>query len=315
MRLTNTACKNAKPTKKPYRMADGGGMYLEVMPNGSRYWRLKYRISGKEKRLALGVYPQISLAEARERREAAKKQLSDGVDPGFAKQERKRQTALNAENTFEAVAREWHEHQKARWSPAHAVDILHRLEMDVFPELGNRPIADMAASHVLALLRKIEKRGAHEMARRAVQYCGQIFRYAIVTGRAERNPTADLRGALQPVQHGHYAAIEADELPEFLRTLENNDARLFIQTRLAVRLLMLTFVRTGEMIGAKWGEINLDNNEWIIPPERMKMRRPHIVPLSKQAMPGTPSTGWKPTPVLRILAPSTRNRRLDSKRP
>jgi integrase len=285
MRLTNTTCKNAKPAAdKAYKLADGGGMYLEVTASGGKYWRLKYRFADKEKRLALGVYPQVSLAEARERREAAKKQLSNGIDPSFAKQENKRQSALNAENTFEVVAREWHEHQKARWSPTHATDILHRLEKDVFPILGNRPIADIKAPHILQNLRKIEKRGAHEMARRAIQYCGQIFRYAIVTGRAERDPTGDLRGALQPVQHGHYAAIESDELPEFLRTLENNDARLFIQTRLAVRLLMLTFVRTGEMIGAKWNEIDLEGRQWTIPPERMKMRRPHIVPLSKQAV-------------------------------
>lgn len=284
MYLTNTTCKNAKPSKKPYKLSDGGGMYLEVLPSGGKYWRLKYRFADKEKKLALGVYPQVSLIEAREGREAAKKQLAKGIDPSFAKQEHNRQTALNAENTFEAVAREWHEHQKARWSTEHAKDILYRLEKDVFPVLGSRPIADIKAPHILHNLRKIEKRGAHEMARRAVQYCGQIIRYAIVTGRAERDPTGDLRGALQPVQHGHYAAIDADELPQFLRTLENNDARLFIQTRLAVRLLMLTFVRTGEMIGAKWDEINLNEAEWVIPAERMKMRRPHIVPLSKQAV-------------------------------
>lgn len=284
MRLTNTACKNAKPKEKAYKLADGGGLYLEVMPSGSRYWRLKYRFADKEKRLALGVYPQVSLGEARERREAAKKQLSGGIDPSYAKQENKRQTALNAENTFEAIAREWHEHQKARWSEGHSTDILYRLEKDIFPVLGNRPIADLSAPHILDLLRKIEKRGAHEMARRAVQYCGQIFRYGVVTGRASRDPTGDLRGALQPVQHGHYAAIETGELPDFLRTLENNDARLFIQTRLAVRLLMLTFVRTGEMIGAKWDEIDLEGRQWTIPAERMKMRRPHIVPLSKQAL-------------------------------
>jgi integrase len=284
MHLTNTACKNAKAAAKAYKLSDGGGMYLEIIPSGGKYWRLKYRFADKEKRLALGVYPHVTLAEARERRETAKKQLSNGIDPSFAKQEHKRQNAINAENTFEAVGREWHEHQKARWSPAHATDILYRLEKDVFPILGNRPIADIKAPHILDNLRKIEKRGAHEMARRAVQYCGQIFRYAIVTGRADRDPTGDLRGALQPVQHGHYAAIDADELPEFLRTLENNDARLFIQTRLAVRLLMLTFVRTGEMIGAKWDEIDLEGRQWAIPPERMKMRRPHIVPLSKQAV-------------------------------
>ncbi len=285
MRLTNTACKNAKPREKAYKLADGGGLYLEVMPNGSKYWRLKYRFVNKEKRLALGVYPEISLLDARERREAARKLLAQGTDPGQAKQERKRQTALNANNTFEVVGREWHEHQKARWSQGHAKDILHRLEMDVFPELGSRPIADLVGSDVRTLIQKIEKRGAHEMARRAIQYCSQVFRYAILTDRAQNNPALALRGILHPHTAGHYAAIDADELPAFLLTLQNNDARLFIQTRLAVRFLMLTFVRTGEMLKATCDEFDLDGQQWVVPTPHTKMKRcPHIVPLSKQAV-------------------------------
>ncbi len=284
MILTNKAVQNAKPKEKLYRVFDGHGLYLEINPNGSKYWRLKFRIGGKEKRLALGVYPEVTLADAREKRAGARKMLASGIDPSAAKTERKYLTAQNTANTFEAVAREWHEHNLEKWTPNYAADILHRLEMDIFGVIGKRPIADISPLLMLETLKKIEKRGAHEMSRRAMQYCGQIFRYAIVTGRAERNPTADLKGALKPVKHGHFSALEAKDLPEFLHALKGNEARLFIQTRLAIRLMMLTFVRTGELIQAKWAEFNFDNAEWAIPAERMKMRRPHLVPLSKQAV-------------------------------
>ena len=251
MSLTNAACKNAPPRERPYKKADGGGMYLEVMPNGSKYWRLKYRFAGKEKRLALGVFPEVSLIDAREKRDAARKLMAQGLDPSLAKYETKQRVTLNAANTFEATAREWHKQNLERWTPNYGQDILHRLEMDIFPEIGRRPVADITALQILDALRKIEKRGAREMARRAMQYCAQVFRYAVVTGRVERNPAADLKGALKPVIHTHYAALEPNDLPEFLHALECNDARLYGQTRLAIRLLMLTFVRTGELIKAK----------------------------------------------------------------
>ena len=282
--LTMKRCETAKPKEKPYKLADGEGMYLEIMPNGSRYWRLKYRFMGKEKRLALGVYPTISLAEAREKRLQARKLLASGTDPSEAKQESKRQALINAAHTFETVAKDWHEHNKARWTERHAENLWHRLELDILPELGHRPIADITARQVLVTLQKIEKRGAHEIARRACQVCGQVFRYAIITDRAARNPVADLHGALKPFKKGHYAALEADELPEFLQILAQNNARLFFQTRCALRLLMLTFVRTSELIEAKWHEFNLKSGEWVIPAERMKMGRAHIVPLSRQAV-------------------------------
>lgn len=282
MSLTNVACQKAQPAPKPYKLADSGGLYLEVMPNGSRYWRLKYRFLGKEKRLAIGVYPTVSLSEARERRDQAKKQLADNIDPGIAKLERKQKAALNAATTFELVAREWHEHNKAKWTPSYGADILHRLEMDIFPQIGKLPIADIRPVKILETLRQIEKRGALEMAKRSKQYCSQIFRYAVITERAERDPSADLKDALKPVQRGHFAALEADDLPDFLRTLETNEARLYAQTRNAIRLLMMTFVRTSELIEAKWAEFDLDNAQWSIPAERMKMRRAHLVPLSKQ---------------------------------
>ncbi|GAA0555172.1 integrase [Rhizomicrobium palustre] len=284
MPLTDAACKGARPKDKPYKKADGGGLYLEVAPNGGRYWRLKYRFLGKEKRLACGVYPETSLAEAREKRAVAKKMLAEGIDPSSAKQDRRQLAEINAANTFEAVAREWHERNREKWTPAYAVEILHRLEMDIFPVIGQRPVSDISPLVVLNTLKKIENRGAGEMARRAGQYCGQIFRYAVVTGRAERNPTTDLKGALKPVRHGHFSSIEPEELPEFLGALGRNDARLYPLTRLAIRLMLLTFVRTGELIKATWDEINFEEARWSIPAERMKMRKPHIVPLSRQSL-------------------------------
>lgn len=284
MPLTNTACKNAKPGAKPYKLTDSQGLYLEVMPHGSKLWRWKFRFNGKEKRLAFGTYPAISLQEARELRDKARKTLTTGTDPSFAKKEEKRQRALNAGNTFESIAREWHKNNLVRWSEGHGKTTLHRLETDIFPDIGYRPIRDISAPELLDALRVIEKRGAHEIAHRALQTCGQIFRYAIATGRADRNPAADLRGALRPSAKGHYAALDTKELPAFLRALESNDARLYRHTRLAMKLLAMTFVRTGELIKAKWDEIDLDGRQWIIPAERMKMRKPHIVPLSRQAV-------------------------------
>lgn len=282
--LTALACSKAVPKSKPYKMYDGHGLYLEVMPNGSRYWRFKYRFAGKEKRLALGVYPEVSLQQAREKHIQARRLLEEFIDPAAARKEARAAALLKAGITFELVAREWHEAYKERWSEGHGLTILHRLEMDIFPQIGSRPIGQISAPELLKSIRRIEDRGAHEMARRATQICGQVFRYAIVTGRAERNPAEDLKGALRPFRKGHFAAFESDALPAFLHKLDRNDARLYPQTKLAVKLLMLTFVRTGELIGATWDEFSLDEGLWIIPAERMKMRRAHIVPLSRQAI-------------------------------
>jgi len=284
MSLTNVACQKAQPDAKPYKLSDSGGLYLEVMPNGSKYWRLKYRYFGKEKRLAIGVYPIIPLAEARERRDQAKKDLGNDIDPAASKKERKQKAKQNASTTFELVAREWHTLNKGKWTPNYGQDILHRLEMDIFPKIGKLPIADIRPLKILETLRFIEKRGAFETARRSKQYLGQIFRYAVITERAERDPTIDLKDALCPFQHGHFAALEADDLPDFLRAVETNKARLFPQTLNAIRLLMLTFVRTSELIEAKWSEFDLEKGQWNIPAGRMKMRRPHIVPLCAQAL-------------------------------
>lgn len=284
MPLTELKCKSLKSKEKPYRITDGGGMYLEVMPNGSKYWRLKYRHLGKEKRLALGVYDQVSLAEAREGREKAKNLIKQGIDPSQAKKDQKRDKVLRAENNFEAIAREWHEGRKNRWNSNYANNILSKLEKDVFPYLGSRPIADITPMELLDVIKRIEKRGANEVARRALRISSQIFKYAIITSRAERNPAPDLLDALIDYKKTHYAAITTKELPELLRAIEANDARLYQQTRNALKLIMLTFVRPGELIKAKWSEFDLENALWSKDAENMKMGESHIIPLSKQAL-------------------------------
>ncbi len=284
MKLTVLKCKNAKPLDKPYKLFDGGGLYLEVLPNGGRYWRLKYRVRGKEKCIALGVYPAVSLQEAREKREKEKKLLQEGFDPMLARREKKQLATFEANQTFELVAKEWHTARYERWTSRHADNILRRLELDVFPEIGSIPITMLSAPHVIACLQKIEKRDAHEMARRASQVCGQVLRYAVQTGRIKHNFIPDLKGALVGRQSVPFAAIEPDEIPALLKALNTNDARLFGQTILATKLMLLTFVRTSELIEAKWDEINFEKAEWIIPAERMKMRRLHVVPLSRQAV-------------------------------
>jgi len=274
--LTNLDCKNASYNPAGNnKLADGGGLYLHVMPSNAKIWRQKYRFNGKENTLTHGPYPLIPLAEAREKRDAAKKMLISGIDPAALREEAKEAKAKIVATTFELVAREWHELHKDRWTSGHAQDILHRLEMDIFTEIGQLPISEIKPMQVLAALRLIEQRGAFEMARRSMQYCGQIFRYGVITERCDRDVTVELRGALKPFKKGHYAALDPDDLPEFLKDIERNNARLYPQTRNAIQLLMLTFVRTSELIEATWDEFNIDRAEWIIPAERMKMRRPH----------------------------------------
>ncbi|MCL4678890.1 MAG: integrase arm-type DNA-binding domain-containing protein [Alphaproteobacteria bacterium] len=284
MKLSDKTCKTAKAKKKAYKLADGGGLYLEIMPNGSKCWRLKYRYLNKEKRLALGVYPVITLADAREGRDRAKKLLVQGIDPSGAKKAEKREAIRNAENTFKAVALEWHEKQKGVWSANHAQNVTRRFEMDIFPYIGNRPIADIDPPELLEVLRRIEKRGALDVTARVKQICSQVFRYGIATGLCQRDPSADLRGALKPNRSSPFACIDIKEMPEFLDKLEKNEARLYHRTIRAIKLLMLTFVRTNELINATWEEFDLDNAIWEIPGWRMKMRNPHIVPLSRQTI-------------------------------
>ncbi|WP_399684003.1 tyrosine-type recombinase/integrase [Xenophilus sp.] len=286
MPLTDTACKNAKcpPDKSRARFADSGGLYLEVVPTGGKLWRWKYRFAGKEKRLAIGSYPAISLAQARRARDDARLTLKAGRDPVAVKKDAQLAERVRLDNTFEAVARAWFDHWKDARSARHAEYVLRRLEADVFPDLGKMPVAEITASRLVAMAKKIEKRGALDIAKRSLQTCGQVFRYAIAHDMAERNPAADVKpsDALKPRVKQHYARLDAKELPELLRKMEAYAGAPY--TRFAMQLMALTFVRTGELIGARWDEIDLDAAEWRIPSERMKMKTPHIVPLSKQAV-------------------------------
>ena len=281
MTLKDISIRNAKPKARIYRLFDGEGLYLEILPSGGKYWRLKYRFAGKERRLALGVYPEVSLADARDRRAQARKALAAGNDPAEIKREAKRVLTQKYQSTFEVVAREWHENRLSKWSPKHARKIVNRLERHVFPRIGSRPIAEISASELLSVLRNIEEHGA-EIAHRLLQVCGQVFTYAVVTQRISVNPAVSLRGALKPVVKNNHAFLKPNELPEYLKKLDAYDGA--VQTKMALWLLLFTFVRTGELRGAAWSEIDFVKAEWRIPAERMKMREPHIVPLSHQAI-------------------------------
>jgi integrase len=280
--LSDAKARNAKPGTKPYKIADGDGLFLLITPSGGKYWRLKYFFLGKEKLLALGVYPDVNLAEARERRAQARKVLAAGNDPGEAKKEAKRLAIFKNANAFEVVAREWFEKRKHEWASITADVALARLETHILPKLGPRPIADITAPEVLAMLRAVEDRGTLETARRVMNISGQIFMYAIATGRADRNPVPDLRGALKTPVVKHRSFLKENELPQFLEKLEAYDGSP--QTRLALRFLLLTFVRTNELRAAQWTEIDWKKAEWRIPAERMKMKELHIVPLSRQTI-------------------------------
>jgi integrase len=282
MKLTATECKNAKPKDKPYKLADGGGMFLLVQPNGARYWRLKYRYANKEKLLALGVFPEVSLSEARQKRDTARKVLDAGEDPSNVKRERKRQTIEKSEQTFERVAREWHQKGSATWSAGYAAKILDSLEQNAFPSIGKRPIADISAKEMLDMLSKVEARGALEIASRVKQRCSAVFNYAITKLLTTNNPVLPLRGSFQAPKNKNHARLRIEELPEFMLRLSAYDGRK--QTALAIRFLAYTFVRTGELRHARWSEFDLDAAQWRIPAERMKMKEQHIVPLSKQVM-------------------------------
>ena len=300
MPLTDRSIRSAKPTDRPVRLFDEKGLYLEVAPSGGKWWRFKYRFSGKEKRLSLGVYPDVPLASrivkdeetrkpktikgAREKRDEARALLAAGIDPSAARKAENREAAGRAANSFEAVAREWYTKQAHTWVPTHSADVMRRLESNLFPEIGATPISELTAPALLAALRKMEHRGAHDLAHRVLQVAGQVFRYGVATGRCERDPSRDLRGALTPHKGRRQAAVTPDELPALLRAIEGYGELGDKLTGYALRLLALTFVRTGELIGATWDEIDADNATWIVPAERMKMKTEHVVPLSRQAL-------------------------------
>ena len=282
MALTEIQLKNAEIRTKPYKLADGGGLFLLIKPNGGKYWRYKYRVHGKEKILALGVYPEVKLADARKKHMNARKQLDDGIDPSGAKAESKRLGKLNSANSFEAIAMEWIDSRTHGWTENYVEKITRQLSRHAFPLLGSKPVKDISAPELLSALRRIESKGTLETAHRVKQTCGQIFSYAIATGRAERNPANDVTGALKTPKKKNNPHLDAKDLPEFLAKLEQYDGEPV--TKLAIMLALLTAVRTTELRGAHWSEINFDKAEWRIPAERMKMRQPHIVPLSSQAI-------------------------------
>ncbi|UMB75931.1 tyrosine-type recombinase/integrase [Dickeya fangzhongdai] len=282
MKLNARQVDAAKPREKAYKLADGAGLYLEVVPSGSRYWRMKYRFNGKEKRMAFGVYPAVSLAQARALRDEAKKKLAEGIDPSFAKKEEKLVRDVQLNNTFQAVALEWHGTKVSRWSEGYASDIIEAFNKDIFPYIGQQPVNEIKPLVLLNVLRRMESRGATEKAKKVRQRCSEVFRYAIVTGRAEYNPAADLTSAMSGHESKHYPFLTVEELPDFFKALSSYTGSPLIV--LAARLLILTGVRTGELRGAFWSEFDLEKAVWEIPAERMKMKRPHLVPLSTQAL-------------------------------
>jgi integrase len=284
MKLTDSVIKAAKPKDKPYKLSDGDGLVALINPNGSKWWRYRYRYSGKEKMLSIGTYPEVTLKEARLLRVTASDLLKQGIDPSQHRQERKQQAAIATANSFESVARLWWNHWKHDKTERHADQTIRRMEADIFPVIGHKPINEITAAQFIAMIRKVESRGALDIAKRVLTMCGQVMRYVVAHGLSERNLAADIKPSdvLKPAKKTNHARLSEKELPELLRKIDAYDGQPL--TRFALQLMALTFVRTGELIGAQWDEIDLTKREWRIPAERMKMRSPHIVPLSQQAM-------------------------------
>ena len=281
MPLTDTAIRNAKPGAKPAKLFDERGLFLIVTPTGGKWWRFRYKFDNKEKLLSLGVYPDVGLKDARQRRDNARKLLADGIDPGENRKAMKAVKQDRAANSFEVITREWYGKHAPNWVEHHGDRIIRRFERDIFPWIGGRPIADVSAPELLAAMRRIENRGALETAHRALGNCGQVFRYAIATGRATRDPSGDLRGALPPVKGEHFAAVtEPIQAAELLRTLDGYQGTLTVAC--ALRLAPLVFVRPGELRNAEWADIDLDAAEWRY--HVTKTDSDHIVPLATQAV-------------------------------
>jgi integrase len=291
--LTAVEINNYKPQGRRVRLLDSDGLYLEISPTGRRWWRFKYRFAGKSRKVSLGIYPTVSLKEARQRRDEARMKVCDGIDPGEERKLARLVRTSNAENTFEGVGREWYQTFSKDWKPKYAALVMRRLEVDAFPWLGSRPIREIKPVELLAVLRRIQSRGVLETAHRVLQYASKIFRYGVATGRADRDITVDLRGALPPTRERHHASlVEPAAVGELMRAIDGYSGQFV--TKCALRLAALLFVRPGELRRAEWSEIDLNACEWRIPAHRMKMKARHIVPLSRQAV-----------AVLRELQPRT----------
>ena len=282
MHLTQTLVVNAQPRQKTYRLFDGSGLYLEVRPQGAKWWRIRYYFAGRDQCLSLGIFPGVNLKNARLRCLEIRNQLQSGLNPSELRKEAKRKLTRK-EESFEAIAREWHEHLAARWTDSHGDRILSRLESYVFPWIGTLRITQVTAIDILDCLRRLEHQNTCETARRVLQICGQILRYAILTGRAQSDVTQHLYRALMPRRSRHHASIRSPrEVGALMRAIDGYDGRLL--TKFALRLAPLLFVRPGELRHATWGEFDFEQREWRIPAGRMKARQPHIVPLSRQAL-------------------------------
>lgn len=284
MPLTDRTIKNAKPKAKPYKLYDTEGMYLLINPGGSKLWRLKYRFGGKENILSMGSYPLISLTEAREARYQAKKLLLANISPNAKKKEERLTAIFDANNSFKAVATDWHNTNKKKWTEENAQRIWRRLELYAFPHIGSRAIAHIKTPELVLILRKIEEQRKTETAKQLIQTLNWVFRFAVHSGILDRNPASDLRGVIAPQPATHFPAISPGELPALIRQL--NSTATSQQNRIAVKLLMHLFLRPGELRYGKWSEIDWANSVWLVPAERMKIknRGPHVVPLSNQAI-------------------------------
>ncbi len=289
MALTDTAIRSSKPLDKAYKLYDEGGLYLQVTPSGGKWWRFKYRFEGKEKLLSFGTYPEVSLLSARQRRDQARTLLASDppIDPSEKRKDEKAERVANKTNTFELWAGKWWQHWHTSKSPRHADYVKRRLEADIYPSIGKLPINEIEAHQVVDAVKAIAERGALDIAKRAHQTIGQVFRYAIAhskESKAKRNPASEIKPSdiIESRQKVNYARVELKELPQLLRAIDASSSQPL--TRLAVKLMALTFVRTTELIGAKWSEFDFDEKQWRVAPERMKMKTPHIVPLSRQAI-------------------------------
>ncbi len=284
MKLSDSACRAAKPRPKPYKLADGHGLYLFIKPDAKKVWRQKYYLNGKEGLLTHGPYPIIPLSEARKMRDEARTMLHKGIDPSEAKKQAQHERTYKKSETFKEVALDWHETQKSRWSEDHAKGILALLEKNLFPSIGQRLLREVSSKELLQTLKEIEERGSYYTAGRMRALAGRIFKYGRIEAKCDHDPSSDLRYLLKSKKAQHYAALDKRDIPRFLKDLSENKARLFPRTVNAIKLSMLTFQRPGELRHMRVEEIDFERSMWVIPPHKMKMRRSHLIPLSRQAM-------------------------------